>query len=81
MRAHNNIPRDTIAESDNFSRREPWLQSERIQKVIRQSIAQRYAQIHYLYTSFYQANTQGTPIIRPMWMEFPTDLNTFKLES
>jgi mannosyl-oligosaccharide alpha-1,3-glucosidase len=57
MRAHNNIPRDTIAESDNFSRREPWLQSERIQKVIRASIAQRYAQIHYLYTAFYQANT------------------------
>ena len=39
MRAHNNIPRDTVAATTNFANREPWLQSERIQKVIRASIA------------------------------------------
>ena len=37
MRAHNNIPRTTVQETDNFSRREPWLQSDRIQKAIKQS--------------------------------------------
>ena len=71
MRAHNNIPRDSYAATTNFANREPWLQSERIQKVIRASIAQRYAQMHYLYTAFYQAHFEGQPIIRPVWMEFP----------
>lgn len=52
-----------------------------MQAVIKASIAQRYAQIHYLYTAFYQANTEGLPIFRPMWMEFPTDTNTFALNN
>ena len=35
--------------------------------------------IHYLYTLFYLASTEGTPIMRPMWYEFPTDANTFDI--
>lgn len=35
--------------------------------------------MHYLYNQFHTANTEGLPIMRPMWMEFPTDTNTFKL--
>lgn len=35
--------------------------------------------MHYLYTAFYAANMEGTPIMRPMWMEFPSDTNTFSL--
>jgi alpha-glucosidase (family GH31 glycosyl hydrolase) len=35
--------------------------------------------MHYLYTAFYSANMEGTPIMRPMWMEFPSDTNTFAL--
>jgi len=81
FRAHNNIPRDYQAEQDNFSRREPWLQSARVQEVIKKSIAQRYAQIHYLYTAFWQANQEGLPIFRPLWMEFPTDTNTFGINN
>jgi mannosyl-oligosaccharide alpha-1,3-glucosidase len=79
MRAHNNIPRNLTQDVNNFSRREPWLQSERIQAVIKASVLQRYQQIHYLYTQYYYANTEGLPIMRPMWMEFPTDTNTFSL--
>lgn len=37
--------------------------------------------MHYLYTAFHVANTEGTPIMRPMWMEFPTDTNTFSMGS
>lgn len=79
MRAHNNIPRNFTQDIDNFSRREPWLQSQRIQAVIKASLLQRYQQIHYLYTQFYIANRDGLPIMRPMWMEFPTDTQTFEL--
>ena len=35
--------------------------------------------MHYLYNQFHTANTEGLPIMRPMWMEFPADTNTFKL--
>jgi len=68
-----------VQDVDNFSRREPWLQSERIQTIIKASVAQRYQNIHYLYTAFFQANQDGLPIMRPMWMEYPTDTNTFSL--
>lgn len=37
--------------------------------------------MHYLYTAFYFANSQGLPIMRPMWMEFPTDTNVFTMGS
>ena len=35
--------------------------------------------MHYLYTQFHYANNHGLPIMRPMWMEFPTDTMTFGL--
>ena len=60
--------------------REPWLQSTRVQEVILDAIHQRYAQIHYLYTTFEEAASQGTPIMRPMWEEFPKDTATFGLQ-
>jgi alpha-glucosidase (family GH31 glycosyl hydrolase) len=72
MRAHANI--------DTLNYREPWLRSERVQQVIRNALLQRYAQTHYLYTTFKHSTETGTPIIRPMWYEFPKDLNTFGLD-
>lgn len=32
----------------------------------------------YFYTLFREANTSGIPVIRPLWMEFPSDEVTFK---
>ena len=60
--------------------REPWLQSPRVQNVIRKSIHQRYEYIHYLYNLFFEASIHGTPIVRPMWYEFPQDVHTFDLD-
>ena len=37
--------------------------------------------IAYRYTAFYQASVDGVHIVRPMWMEYPTDVRTFNLES
>lgn len=61
MRAHGHI---------DMKKREPYRQTEEVQKVIRASLALRYELIHYSYTLFHQASTKGLPIIRPMWMEF-----------
>jgi mannosyl-oligosaccharide alpha-1,3-glucosidase len=61
MRAHGHI---------KFHDREPYLQSPKVQEVIRQSLELRYDLSHYLYTQFYLASTEGTPIMRPLWMEY-----------
>ena len=53
--------------------REPWIQTQRVQRVIRDAINRRYDMIHYLYTTFNQAATSGVPLMRPMFMEFPDD--------
>jgi alpha-glucosidase len=39
--------------------REPWLQTERVQNVIRESIYHRYDLILYIYSLFYEASTKG----------------------
>jgi len=59
--------------------REPWLQSPRVKNIILEAIRYRYSMIHYLYTLFFEAHTNGLPIMRPMWMEFPQNEMTFEL--
>ncbi|KAK4741685.1 hypothetical protein SAY87_025273 [Trapa incisa] len=58
-------------------RREPWLFGERNTELMREAIHVRYMLLPYFYTLFREANTSGTPILRPLWMEFPSDEETF----
>ncbi|XP_027100039.1 probable glucan 1,3-alpha-glucosidase [Coffea arabica] len=58
-------------------RREPWLFGERNTQLIREAIHTRYMFLPYFYTLFREANVTGTPVIRPLWMEFPADEETF----
>ena len=37
--------------------------------------------MHYLYTAFFQANTLGYPVFRPLWYEVPTDTVTFGINN
>ena len=37
----------------------------------------RYMLLPYFYTLFREANTSGVPVARPLWMEFPSDEDTF----
>jgi alpha-glucosidase (family GH31 glycosyl hydrolase) len=64
----------------NVHVREPWLFPADVQQAIRESLRLRYSLIHYLYTLFVEASEQGVPIMRPMFLEFPTDSATFSLE-
>ncbi|MED6193066.1 putative glucan 1,3-alpha-glucosidase [Stylosanthes scabra] len=58
-------------------RREPWLFGERNTELIRDAIHVRYALLPYYYTLFREANTTGVPVMRPLWMEFPSEETTF----
>ncbi|XP_013399270.1 neutral alpha-glucosidase AB isoform X2 [Lingula anatina] len=61
-------------------RREPWLLPEENMKVIRQAIRERYALLPYWYTLFYKAEKDGGPVMRPLWVEFPSEKGLFKEE-
>ncbi|CAK9316407.1 unnamed protein product [Citrullus colocynthis] len=59
-------------------RREPWLFGERNTELMRDAIRVRYMLLPYFYTLFREANTSGIPVLRPLWMEFPSDEVTFQ---
>ncbi|XP_065833509.1 neutral alpha-glucosidase AB-like isoform X2 [Oscarella lobularis] len=61
-------------------RREPWLFSKDTQKVMREAIVARYALLPYLYTLFYVSSQNGSPVMRPLWFEFPEDTETFGID-
>ncbi|XP_050236939.1 probable glucan 1,3-alpha-glucosidase [Mercurialis annua] len=58
-------------------RREPWLFGDRNRELIREAIHVRYMLLPYFYTLFREANSSGIPVMRPLWMEFPSDEATF----
>ncbi|XP_042639632.1 neutral alpha-glucosidase C [Orycteropus afer afer] len=61
-------------------RREPWLFGKRHTQLIREAIRERYALLPYWYSLFYHAHVAAEPIMRPLWVEFPNDLETFSME-
>ena len=50
---------------------------ERNTELIRDAIHVRYALLPYFYTLFREANSTGVPVVRPLWMEFPSEEDTF----
>ena len=62
------------------NRREPYLQSEEHKKIIRDVIRARYSYLPLWYTLFYEGELKGYPVMRPLWVEYPTDVETFKMD-
>ncbi|XP_072314317.1 neutral alpha-glucosidase C [Eucyclogobius newberryi] len=62
-------------------RREPWLFGEEVTAAIRITVQQRYQLLPYWYTLFYWAHTMGQPPLRPLWVEFPTEEETFAVDN
>ncbi|KAM1068041.1 hypothetical protein ACFX2I_000049 [Malus domestica] len=58
-------------------RREPWFFGDKNTERIREAIRTRYMLLPYFYTLFREANTTGVPVVRPLWMEFPSEETTF----
>lgn len=64
----------------NTKRREPWLFGEEYTRRIREAIRERYTLLPYLYSLFYRVHTSSEPVMRPLWVEFPNDLETFGVD-
>ncbi|ORX61571.1 hypothetical protein DM01DRAFT_1332171 [Hesseltinella vesiculosa] len=61
-------------------RREPYLVDEPYRSITRKALRTRYALLPYWYTLFYDAFKTGTPMMRPMFMEFPQEEQIFAME-
>lgn len=61
-------------------RREPWLFGPENTNMIRAAIRARYQYLPLWYTLFHQASVDGAPIIRPMWVEYPTIEEVFAMD-
>ena len=46
--------------------KEPWVFGEKVEKIVRKYLELRYKLLPYIYTTFWQHSTMGTPIIRPL---------------
>jgi len=50
-------------------------------KLIRDAIRLRYSYLPFWYTLFYEGEQNGTPVMRPLWYEFPEDEGCFHIEN
>ena len=61
-------------------RREPWLQPPVNKEVTREAIRSRYRLLPYWYSVFHENEATGMPVMRPLWVEFPKEKETFKMD-
>jgi len=59
---------------------EPWAFGEEIERISRKFIELRYQLLPYIYSVFARSAQSGEPILRPLLMMDPTDLNLRKVE-
>ncbi|KAG2205709.1 hypothetical protein INT47_008066 [Mucor saturninus] len=61
-------------------RREPYLSAEPYRSITRDTLRERYAMLSFWYTLFFDAYKEGTPMMRPMFMEYPDDESLFTVD-
>lgn len=60
---------------------EPWLFGEEAERNAKAAIELKYSLLPYIYTYAREAHDLGLPIMRPMVMEFPMDMETYNLDA
>lgn len=48
---------------------------------VRAAIIKRYRLLPYWYTLFHSCAKSGAPVMRPLWVEFPSDRTTFGVDN
>jgi alpha 1,3-glucosidase len=71
MRAHAHL--DT-------KRREPYLFEGAERDNLRRAVETRYTYLSFWYTLFFETTQSGLPVMRPLWIEYPDDAETFAIE-
>ncbi len=59
---------------------EPWSFGPEIEDVAQRMLALRYTLLPYWYAAYVEATRTGSPVLRPLWYEFPGDEEAFKHE-
>ena len=58
---------------------EPIFFNDTTQRIVRNFMKLRYRLLPYLYTVAWRADEDGTPIIRPLFFEYPNDTTTYSV--
>lgn len=58
---------------------EPWAFDEEVEEISRKYIRLRYKLIPYLYDLMYQTSQTGLPVIRPLFLHYQDDQNTYQI--
>ncbi|XP_065920024.1 neutral alpha-glucosidase AB-like [Dysidea avara] len=61
-------------------RREPWLYDDDKLAIMRDAVRMRYQLLPLWYTVFWESSVTGAPVVRPLWVEYPKDQNTYPME-
>ncbi|KAL2866434.1 putative sugar hydrolase [Aspergillus lucknowensis] len=61
--------------------RVPWIYGEDCSDVLRDCVKRKITLTPYLLAEALAGHRQGTPLMRPMFVEFPDDLNTYPLDT
>lgn len=61
-------------------RREPWVFGDPYTSILRRVAMLRYSLLPFWYTVFYEAYSEGTPVMRTMFSEFPDNSATFAMD-
>lgn len=61
------------------TRQEPWVFGEEVEELVKAAIQLRYQWMPQLYLLMKEAAETGLPIMRPTFLEFPDDPNTWNL--
>lgn len=64
------------ANSDNTVT-QPWMYEENL-PYVKAAYAQRYRMLPYLYSLMREAHETGMPVMRPLFLEFPEDVNCYR---
>ncbi len=71
-------PRFTINSANNDNTvTQPWMYEELVPQV-RAAYALRYKLLPYLYSLMHEANVSGMPVMRPLFLEFPEDVECYR---
>lgn len=65
------------ASNETLFNQEPWSFGARIEHIARKFIQLRYHLLPYIYTTFWQYATRGTPMLRPLTFVAQYDTNTY----